>query len=64
VRFEVTGPASIVGDNPFNLSDSGGVGAVWLKAAASGSGPVTVTATHSALGTKTVSVRVSALRET
>lgn len=63
VRFELTGPGTIVGDNPFHLSESGGVGAVWIKAAPNGAGPITVTATHSSLGKKTVVIRVAPSHE-
>jgi beta-galactosidase len=58
VAFELTGPGVILGDNPFSLVDSGGVGAVWLKGAARGSGRVTVQAAHSTLDKKTVQIHV------
>ena len=61
VSFEISGPAVIVGDNPFDLADSGGAGAVWIKSVPGGTGQVTVHATHSALGKKTAHIRV--LRE-
>jgi beta-galactosidase len=50
VTFEIMGPGVIVGDNPFQLAGSGGVGAVWIK-----SQP----AMHSSFGAKSVSVKVS-----
>ena len=31
VRLELQGPGILVGDNPFNLDDNGGAGAVWIK---------------------------------
>jgi len=31
VNLELTGPAVLVGDNPFDLEQSGGVGAVWIR---------------------------------
>jgi beta-galactosidase len=59
VVFEISGPGTIVGDNPFTLmDDSGGVGAVWIKTAPGGSGPITVKAVHSTLGEKTVTINV------
>ena len=58
VRFDLKGPGVIVGDNPFSLTDSGGVGAVWVKALPRGSGKITVRATHSALGSKSVEIAV------
>ena len=60
VHFEITGPGTIVGDNPFQLAPSGGVGAVWIRTAPGGSGRVIVTATHSTLGKRTVGIRVVA----
>ena len=60
VSFEVNGPGAIVGDNPFALTESGGVGAVWIKATAGGSGPIKVVATHSALGAKSVEIQAIA----
>jgi beta-galactosidase len=58
VAFELAGPGSIVGDNPFALADSGGVGAVWIRTVPNGSGQITVTATHSTLGQKSVNINV------
>lgn len=58
VRIELTGPGTVVGDNPFHLEESGGVGAVWVRTVARGSGAITVAATHSTLGRKTVEIRV------
>jgi len=57
VTFSVTGPAEIVGENPFGLM--GGVGAIWLKAGET-AGTVRLTAKHQYLGTRTVEVRVRA----
>src|SRR5262249_39693518 len=42
VTFELTGPGVMVGDNPFSLADSGGVGAVWIKAVRNGSGRIVI----------------------
>ena len=53
--LSVTGPAEIVGENPFSIV--GGVGAVWLKAREAG-GAVRLTAKHQYLGTRTADVRV------
>jgi beta-galactosidase len=58
VSFELSGPGRIVGDNPFHLADSGGVGAVWIWTQPKSSGRIAVTATHSVLGPKTVTIRV------
>ncbi|HEY2083375.1 MAG TPA: glycoside hydrolase family 2 TIM barrel-domain containing protein [Verrucomicrobiae bacterium] len=58
VTFEISGPGIIVGDNPFALTDSGGVGAVWIKTIPDGSGQIIVTAIHSSRGKKSVSIDV------
>ena len=58
VAFDITGPGVVVGDNPFVLEASGGVGAVWIKTVPNGSGEITVKAVHSSLGAKSVSVNV------
>jgi beta-galactosidase len=58
VALSVTGPAEIVGENPFSIV--GGVGAVWLKAKEAG-GTVRLTAKHQYLGTRTAEVRVKAV---
>ena len=58
VAFEVTGPGVVVGDNPFSLADSGGVGGVWVRTLARHPGRVTVKAAHSTLGAKSVAINV------
>ncbi len=58
VSFALDGPGWIVGDNPFDLTDSGGVGAVWIRTVPKGDGQIMVTATHSALGAKSVNINV------
>jgi beta-galactosidase len=58
VAFELTGPGIIVGDQPFDLTDSGGVGAIWVKTIPNRAGLITLTATHSSLGKKTVEINV------
>jgi len=60
VSFEVEGPAVIVGDNPFQLADSGGVGAVWIKTLPDRTGRIRITATHSSLGRSSVDILVLA----
>lgn len=61
ITFELSGPGVIVGDNPFSLADSGGVGAIWIKTLPSSSGKIRVTATHPSLGSK--SLEIAVLRE-
>jgi beta-galactosidase len=58
VSFQLTGPGIIVGDNPFNLADGGGAGAVWIRTLRNSTGLVRVTATHSRLGVKSVTIAV------
>lgn len=58
VTFEVSGPGTIVGDNPFALGPSGGVGAVWIKTKSNSSGEIKVQATHSTFGKKSVTIQV------
>lgn len=59
VTFTITGPGEIVGDNPFQLKESGGVGAVWLKTKSGTSGTIIVEAMHSALGAKSAAIAVT-----
>ncbi|MBS1813421.1 MAG: glycoside hydrolase family 2 protein [Acidobacteria bacterium] len=58
VTLSVEGPGEIVGDNPFDLKDSGGVGAVWIRSLPGKRGVVRLTAKHPALGEASVSIQV------
>jgi beta-galactosidase len=58
VTFEISGPATIVGDNPFTLADSGGIGAVWIRTIPNRLGRVVLKARHSTLGTKSVAMQI------
>jgi beta-galactosidase len=58
IRFELTGAGILVGDNPFSLTESGGAGAVWVKASPASSGEMVLKAIHPALGTKSVLIKV------
>ena len=51
VALSLAGPATLIGDHPFALV--GGLGAVWLRAGER-PGPVTLTARHPVLGTRTL----------
>ena len=51
IRFELAGPAQLIGDNPFALV--GGTGAVWIRAGEQ-PGKVRLTAHHPNLGTQHV----------
>jgi beta-galactosidase len=57
VSFQLEGPGVIVGDNPFELANSGGIGAVWIKTMPDRAGRIKVTATHSSLGSQTVKIK-------
>ena len=55
IRFELTGPAQIIGDNPFALI--GGTGAVWIRAGEQ-PGKVRLTAHHPNLGVRHVEFEI------
>jgi beta-galactosidase len=58
VSFAVTGPGLIVGDNPFALAESGGVGAIWIRTIPNRFGRVVLKARHATLGTKSVAIDI------
>ena len=58
VSLRIDGPGIIVGDNPFPMAESGGMGAVWIRTLAGRTGRIKVSAAHSALGAKTVQIKV------
>ena len=58
VQLSVTGPAVLVGDNPFDFAGAGAAGAVWVRSRPGAVGLVTVHAAHPALGSARVTVRV------
>lgn len=60
VSFAVHGPGLIVGDNPFDLATSGGVGAVWVKAKPGSRGRIRISAHHSSLGGRSVGIQIGA----
>jgi beta-galactosidase len=51
VVLTIEGPGRIVGDNPFQLADAGGSGAVLVQTIAARTGHVRVTTSHRQLGT-------------
>jgi len=57
IRFEIEGPATLIGDNPFALI--GGTGAVWVRATEQ-AGKARLTAHHPYLGVQTVDFEISA----
>lgn len=57
IRFELTGPAELIGDNPFSLM--GGAGAIWIRAKET-AGKATLTAHHPYLGAQAVEIEIAA----
>jgi beta-galactosidase len=58
IKFELEGPAEIIGDNPFALV--GGTGAIWIRAQEQ-AGTVKLTATHPQLGKQQVQFELKAV---
>jgi beta-galactosidase len=58
VSLSLTGPALLVGDNPFAFGAYGGLGGAFIRSLPGATGPVTMTAAHQALGEATAQVRV------
>ncbi|HTT19311.1 MAG TPA: glycoside hydrolase family 2 TIM barrel-domain containing protein [Candidatus Sulfotelmatobacter sp.] len=56
VKFELQGPAQLIGDNPFSLV--GGTGAIWIRAQEQ-SGKAILKATHPALGTQKIQIDIA-----
>ena len=57
VALSLSGPATLVGDNPFAFGQYGGLGAVWIRSLAGQPGAITLTASHPLLGQAEVQVR-------
>jgi len=57
VALTLSGPATLVGDNPFAFGEYGGLGAVWIRSRAGQPGAITLTASHPLLGQAEVQVR-------
>ena len=55
IKFELNGPAQIIGDNPFSLI--GGTGAIWIRAQEK-PGTVSLKATHPILGSQQIEIEV------
>lgn len=58
VSFNLDGPGILVGDNPFSLTESGGVGAVWVRGKPGSRGRLTLTATHERFGSRTITLDI------
>ncbi len=57
IKFELEGPAELIGDNPFAVI--GGTGAIWIRAKEQ-AGTVRLTATHPVLGRQQVEFEITA----
>ncbi len=57
VALNLSGPATLVGDNPFAFGQYGGLGAVWIRSLAGQPGAITLIASHPLLGQAEVQVR-------
>jgi beta-galactosidase len=57
VALTLTGPAALVGDNPFAFGAYGGLGAVWIRSLAARPGTITLAATVPGLGGAEVQVQ-------
>jgi beta-galactosidase len=57
VALTLSGPATLVGDNPFAFGEYGGLGAVWIRSVAGQPGPITLTVSHPLLGQAEVQLR-------
>jgi beta-galactosidase len=57
VTLTLTGPAALIGDNPFAFGDYGGLGAVWVRSLPGQTGTITLAASQPELGQAEVQVR-------
>jgi len=62
VALTLSGPAMLLGDNPFEFGQYGGLGAVWIRSVADRPGAITLTASHPLLGQAEVQVRSAAVK--
>ena len=60
VTLSLTGPAALVGQNPFAFGLYGGVGGAFVRSEPGKTGPVTVIARHATLGSASVRITVAA----
>ena len=59
VSLSLTGPATLIGDNPFDFGIYGGVGGGFVRSRPGPTGPVKITAEHPALGRATARMTVT-----
>jgi len=62
VTLSLTGPAVLVGQNPFAFGSYGGVGGAFVRSVPGKTGQVTVTARHATLGSASVQITVTPAR--
>jgi beta-galactosidase len=62
VTLTLTGPATLIGQNPFAFGSYGGVGGAFVRSIPGRTGQVTVTARHATLGSASVQVTVATAR--
>ena len=62
VALTLTGPATLIGQNPFAFGSYGGVGGAFIRSIPARTGQVTVTAQHATLGSASVQVTVATAR--
>jgi len=53
VTLDISGPGTLIGDNPFDLEDSGAVGAVWIRSVVDVTGTIVLRAFTPELGSQT-----------
>lgn len=58
VEFSIEGPGEIIGDNPFDLSEDGGCGAIWVKSKENETGVITLRVKTLRYGIKTITINV------
>lgn len=58
IHLHIEGPGTIVGGNVFALEDSGGAGAVWIKAKPGATGQIEIEASHTSLGRYIATIRL------
>jgi beta-galactosidase len=58
VQLSARGPATLIGDNPFDFAAAGSAGAAWVRTLPGSAGLVTVRATHPVLRSAAVTIRI------
>lgn len=58
VEFSIEGPGEIIGDIPFDLSENGGCGAIWIKSKGKSAGVVTLRAKTLRYGIKSITINI------